>query len=105
MEHPQKLKEFRAHVLTRLVKFWSDPRDIKLAVIETLSEFNRRPELLGWVPGDEAAKTTALVDEIARLITENSKLREVAQTGSAATYQGLTFDEMLHLLLAEKINR
>src|ERR1019366_443379 len=105
MDHPQKLKEFRAQILTRLVKFWSDPRDIKLAVIETLSQFARRDELIGWVPGDEASKTNILVDEIARLTKENSQARDELSRirRSTITYNGLTFEEMGKLLLEEKL--
>jgi hypothetical protein len=34
--YPQQLKEFREKVLTKLVKFWRDPKDIELAVLRTL---------------------------------------------------------------------
>jgi hypothetical protein len=66
MENPQQLKSFRADVLTKLVKFWHDPRDIKLAILETLADFARRDELVGWIPGDQAVNTGALAEEIAR---------------------------------------
>lgn len=70
-EHPQKLKEFRALVLTKMVRFWSDPRDIKLAIMETLADFSRREDLLGWIPGDEAVNAGPQAEEIARLTKEN----------------------------------
>jgi hypothetical protein len=44
-DNAKELKTFRAMVLTRLVKFWSDTKDIELAVHRTLSEFARRDEL------------------------------------------------------------
>src|SRR2546429_447468 len=34
-EEPQKLKAFKEFVLTKLVKFWDDPKDIKIAIGET----------------------------------------------------------------------
>ena len=45
-EQPQLLKAFRDAVLRRLVKFWSDPRDIKLAVLETNGRV-RAPDRVG----------------------------------------------------------
>ena len=97
----QQLKEFRNSVLTRMVRFWSDPRDIKLAILETMSEFERRAELVGWISGDEAIDSGIVVEEIARLTKENSELRAQisrAPDSSPATYNGLTFDQMYKLL-------
>jgi len=98
-DEPHKFREFKAHVLTKMVKFWSDPRDIKLAILETMAEFSLRPELVGWIPGDEAVNGGALAEEIARLTKENASLRE--QTKSAmlpSKYNGLTFEEMYSVL-------
>lgn len=100
--NPQKLREFKALVLSKMVKFWCDPRDIKLAVMETMAEFNRRSELVGWISGAEAVDAGALAEELVRLTKENADLREQlvhANVSSAATYNGLTFEEMLGLLL------
>jgi hypothetical protein len=103
-DYPQKLKEFRSIVQSRLVKFWGDPRDIKLTVLETMAEFERRSELVGWVPGNEAINAGALAHEIARLAKENAELREQVKKLSAlsATYNGLTFEEFYKLLAATK---
>lgn len=51
-ENTTALRAFRATVLSRMVRFWTDPRDIKLAIMETLSDFGRRDELEGWIRGD-----------------------------------------------------
>jgi Domain of unknown function (DUF4062) len=107
-ENPQKLKEFQSQVLTRLVRFWSEPSDIKLAILETMSEFNRRDDLMGWIPGDEGIKAGTLTEEIARLARENASLREqivkLRSTSAQVTYSGLTYEEMSNLLLQEPIN-
>lgn len=79
MKEPQKLRTFRDTVLTRLVKFWRDRKDIKIAVGETLSSFSRRDDLIGWVRADEGPNTPALADEIARLSKENALLRAELQ--------------------------
>ena len=105
-DHPQKLREFRALVLTKMVRFWRDPRDIKLAVLETMAEFSRRDELVGWIPGNEAVNGAALAEEIARLTKENAELRaQLAKSSTSPTkYNGLTFEEMYSLLNKSKLN-
>lgn len=105
-DNPQKLREFRAQVLTRLVRFWSDPRDIELAIHKTMSEFERRPDLVGWVPGSAAVDAGPLAEEIARLTRENAELRaQVASLSAAnAVYNGLTFEQMYQLLLSEPLD-
>jgi len=51
--HTDKLKAFRELVCSKIVRFWNDPRDIKLSIMETMADFGKRPELIGWVPGNE----------------------------------------------------
>ena len=74
--YPQQLKDFRAAVLTKLVRLWRDAKDIKLAVLETLAHFIRRDDLKGWIPGDLAVNSGAVAEEMARLAKENASLRE-----------------------------
>jgi Domain of unknown function (DUF4062) len=105
-ERQESLKNFRTYVLTRMVRFFSDPRDIKLAILETLSELERRPELVGWISGSEAIDGGALAGELARLAKENSQLRSQLQvsTSSPATYNGLTFQHMYKLLTSNTVD-
>jgi hypothetical protein len=103
-ESPQQLKLFRQTVLSRMSKFWGDPRDIKLAIYETLSEFSRRDDLIGWIPGDQAVNGGAVAEEIARLGKENAILRERESKTLDATFCGLTFDEMYQMLLDEELD-
>jgi hypothetical protein len=105
-ENAPKLKEFRAHVLTKMVRFWRDTKDIKLAILETMADLSRREDLTGWIPGSEAVNSGAVAEEIARLGKENAELREqLARISQApAPYQGLTFEQMYEFLVAEKVN-
>jgi hypothetical protein len=80
LEHPDKLKEFRELVCSKMVRFWNDPKDIKLSILETIADFANRADLVGWIPGSEAVNTGALAEEIARLTKENSELRETIYT-------------------------
>jgi hypothetical protein len=98
-DNPQKLREFRTLVISKLVKFWDDFKDIKIAVGETLAQFARRDDLIGWVRPSPEANMPALADEIARLSKENAELRsQVEKHGSETTINGLTFDQLLALL-------
>jgi hypothetical protein len=66
-EHPAELKEFRKKVLSRISRFFTDCKDIKLAVHETISDFLNLYEFTGWVSGGEAAESSALIQEISSL--------------------------------------
>jgi hypothetical protein len=101
IDNAQKLKEFRAQVLTRMIRFWADPRDIKIAIMETMAEFSRRTDLRGWTPGNEGLNTEAVAMELTRLTKENAALRDHVGRASAAftTYNGLTFGQMYKILL------
>jgi Domain of unknown function (DUF4062) len=98
-EQPQLLKAFREEVLRRLVKFWSDPRDIKLAVLETMADFDRRADLVGWIPGSQSVDSAALAEQMAGLLEENTALREQLahqskRTEDAPLALGLSVDQI-----------
>ncbi|AXC09463.1 hypothetical protein ACPOL_0076 [Acidisarcina polymorpha] len=99
-ENPQQLKQFRADVLTRVVKFWEDTKDIKIAIAEKLSDFARREDLVGWVR-PENVNVGALADEIARLSKENADLRAELKKWAAEGSGNISFDEMRKLLAAK----
>lgn len=83
-ENSKKLNEFRAQVLSRLVKFWDDVKDIKIAIHETLADFSYDEKLIGWVRPDKTSNTSALLDEISRLTQENARIRkENTENGSS----------------------
>lgn len=100
-----KLKAFRESVCNKVVRFWSDAKDIKLATLEKLSELSKRPDLVGWIPGNEIANSDTGAEEIARLTNENFRLREEISklTINSVIYNGLTFEEM-STLLATNLN-
>lgn len=93
----KELIAFKEIVLTTLVKFWHDVKDIKLAIYETLSEFSHREELIGWIRGDQRVNGNLLAEEIAKLTRENSELRERLLKSPLQTevlYCGLTYAEI-----------
>ncbi|HEV7329652.1 MAG TPA: DUF4062 domain-containing protein [Flavisolibacter sp.] len=101
------LKEFRKLVTAKMVKFYDDIKDIKLAILETLSEFNRREDLKGWIPGGQEVDTGVLAEQIAHLTKENSELREKLSASSLTSepqYSTLTYNQMYQLLKAHPVH-
>ncbi len=96
---PAGLRDFRSVVLTKLVRFWTDPKDIKITVGETLAQFARREDLVGWVrPPENDFDVTTLAEEIARLSKENAQLREQASLAQGPRILGFSFEELVELL-------
>jgi nucleoside 2-deoxyribosyltransferase len=79
---PQKLKVFRELVLSKVSKFCSDEKDIKIAVGQKLSELSRRDDLIGWVKSIDQPDLARLADEMARLSQDNAAFRERELSGS-----------------------
>lgn len=102
-QDPQSLRSFRELVLSRLVKFWSDLKDIKLAIHETLADFSRREDIIGWVRGDAPSNSVTLAEEVARLAKENESLRSQHISRETDTYLGLPFDQLVALMEKELI--
>jgi len=67
-EEPKRLKDFRDKVLSNMSSFYSESKDIKLAIHETLQDFKERHNFSGWVSGKNAI-------EFEILLEENRKLR------------------------------
>jgi hypothetical protein len=75
-EHPAKLKSFREVVKSKIVRQWTDVKDIKLAILEKLLELGGRDDLVGWIPSNQAVDSGALAEQIARLVKERDALLE-----------------------------
>ena len=84
-ENAKELTAFKKLVLLNLVKFYDDTKDIKIAIHETLSDFAYRKGLIGWIRGDNNVNAAKLAEEIARLTSENSELRELLETYKLTT--------------------
>lgn len=83
---PKLLNTFRNEVLNRMIKYWDDVKDIKLAVGDALREIERRDHLVGWIKADTQADVVSLTNEIVRLSKENAELRnEVANLKTKTT--------------------
>ena len=105
LENNVKLKEFYNLVTKNLlVSFWDDLKDIKLAVFQTLSEFNYRTDIVGWIRGDNSVNANLIAEEIAKLTKENSILRDqLSSSNTPAFFGNLSFEQLNDLLEAEHI--
>ena len=57
--------------------FFSDRRDVKLAILEKLPEFAGRPDLCGWIPGMELVNAEKVIREIEDLRREIQDLESL----------------------------
>lgn len=75
-ENPKELKLFRTKVLTKISSFFEDVKDIKLCVHETLADYSTNRELSGWVSGSDIIDSKPLMEEVSKLSSENTELKE-----------------------------
>lgn len=73
-ENPKLLDQFRSKVLSSVSSFFSDVKDIKLCVHESLGDVQIQDELAGWVPARSVPDTASLNEEIAQLKEEKEQL-------------------------------
>jgi len=78
-ENPNALKLFRRKVLSNVCAFFSDPKDIKLCVHESMSDHANNPDLKGWIDASEIDGVVILKEEIKKLRDENLILNEKVQ--------------------------
>ncbi|VVM88686.1 hypothetical protein PS676_02659 [Pseudomonas fluorescens] len=75
-ENPKELSLFRKKVLSKISSFFEDVKDIKLCVHESLADYSSNRELSGWVSGSEIVDSKPLLEEINKLSSENTELKE-----------------------------
>ncbi|WP_233005533.1 DUF4062 domain-containing protein [Exiguobacterium aurantiacum] len=96
-DHGAKYKEFKDFVLNRISKFADDLKDIKLALLETISDFQKRYDFTGWVSGKDIPNNEELYKELARLTAENEKLKKGVRqlkNKQETSINGLSYDQI-----------
>ena len=73
-EYPVKLSAFRKKVLSKMSSFFSDHKDIKLAVHESLRNIETSNKLKGWVRHEEMPSTEKLFKQLEEIKAENMDL-------------------------------
>lgn len=105
--HGILLRDFRAKVLSNISSFFDEPKDIRLAVFESLPDLSRNKDLVGWVRGDQVVDTQPLVDEVKKLSHENTTLRtkltQLEKQIEKKNEGQSEFDDALRVLQAKKM--
>jgi hypothetical protein len=97
-DNPDAYTRFRTLVTSKMSKFWKSDDDIRIAILQKLPEWTARPDLAGWIRSDDTIDP-ATMTELARLSSENAKLRDqLAEASALGTYSGLNWAEALDLL-------
>lgn len=106
-DHGLLLREFRKKVLSNISSFFDEPKDIRLAVFESLPDLSNNKDLIGWVRGDQIVNTQPLVDEVKKLSNENTTLRaKVTQLEKQVEKKSdgqSDFDDSLRILEAKEL--
>lgn len=104
-EHPQEYKLFRQKVLSKTCSFFSDCKDIKLAIHESIPDIKLRHELIGWVSASDIPDTNFFLEEIKRiseensmLLQENENLQKRLEQLPKATKKGEDYDQLIEVL-------
>ncbi|MED2615405.1 hypothetical protein COF41_29865 [Bacillus toyonensis] len=98
-DNPVKYQEFRVVVLDKISKFYSDLKDIKIAVLESLKEYEKDKKLTGWVSGAEIKDVSSLMKDNYNLLKENTKLQKQLQQlqikiNKENEIDGMSFEEV-----------
>ncbi|KMM52240.1 hypothetical protein ACH95_22615 [Bacillus glycinifermentans] len=104
----QKYQEFKKEVLSKISRFFSDDKDIKIAILESLKEQENNKDLKGWVSGENSGNMEKILQENLSLVKENIKLKErINQMKKKIEVQhefdGYSYEEILCYLKETKV--
>lgn len=107
-ENPQLYEAFKADVLSKMSKFYSDIKDIKLTVLESLKEFERDSSLSGWISGKNISNQQEILLSNIKLMEENQMLtKEIeklkGQINKDIEINGHSYQELYNYLNTEKV--
>lgn len=100
-DNGNKYKQFRESVLNRISRFVDDEKDIKLALLETIADFQQRYKFSGWISGKDIPDTKELYKELTRLIAENEKMKKsmlLLKNKEEISINGLNFSQISNAL-------
>jgi hypothetical protein len=104
-ENEPALRDFKELVLNKMAVFWTDDKDIKLGVMESLMELSRRDELIGWIRADQFASAPAVAEELARLSARNADLERRISSLSGVSGSDGTVQDVVTILREKKLEK
>lgn len=111
LKNREKYFTFSKLVKNRMCEFFSDCKDIKIAIFKSIKEIEYTQPLKGWVSGDfvssiEAVSTERdlLMDEVRNLKNELEAIKSNPINDSEERlYNGLTYEELEQILKKENV--
>ena len=106
---PDKYKEFKSLVMSRIIREVDDCKDIKLTIHSTLHEFIHDYDLTGWTRNSNENDAVALLKENHELIKENNalnkqiqKLQEQLNAKSTQQFGHYSFEELVEIFVKKE---
>lgn len=102
--YPEKHRDFKAFVMSKIVREVDDCKDIKIQVHATLNEFIHNYNLIGWVRDTNEDKLIQLLEDKNELLEKNNALnrqvqelqRQIAEKNNEQLGR-YSFDDIIHL--------
>jgi len=112
LDNPQKYKDFKDLVLSKMCRFFENITEVKLGILESIIDLQNESDLIGWVRASQIqdnSQLLTLIEELRienqNLIKKNSDLETINQKPSKSkTIGDYTFDEIKAVLTKKKIN-
>jgi hypothetical protein len=94
-----KYSVFREYVLSKVCRFFSDEKDIKISIMESIMDFIKRLDFAGWVKGNEIPDYESMIRENTELKNEIAKIRQESQKPTNSNRLGEhTLSDMVKML-------
>jgi len=103
LENAAKLGALRAKVLNKTSSFFSDAKDVKLAIHKSIRDLESRHKMSGWVCAVDVPDVDALQEEIQSLKHENKKLAR-AKTATGTKTEEEEMQSLMTLLKSMSIS-
>lgn len=105
-DNPQLLKQFKEKVLSSVSSFFSDEKDIRLSVHESLGDLQLQDEMSGWVRVRDVENVTSIKLENETLTLDKKKLlaQLESQKGRSEASGDVENSELLSLLTETQVN-
>lgn len=106
-ENIEKYNEFKKLVLSKIVKFVDDIKDIHIEIQDNITSIAQERKLVGWSKGDNTENYFELLQENHKLMKENNvlkdKIRKLEKENEEKFSCGLSFEELKEILENEKL--
>lgn len=106
-EHRDNLQAFRELAQKKLCKTWSTPQELGSVVSRGVIRLIKDRPGVGWVRSDEVLDPKQTLEDMSNLQAENARLvkrvAELEKKFSSEMYNGLSFDELVSNLGADRV--